>query len=237
MASKDITPNQEKHNIRLSKALSWLLRHHLELTYEHLEENEVEDAKASGFVNCTAIICLPRFQGYTIDDIKKVCELNTKQRFCIRDHPHKANILQIRANQGHSISTVNPGLRKIEDPSEIPQVIHGTFKRFWPAILSSGGLNRMNRTHIHFTRCLPNENDKKVISGMRQDCNVFIYINSERAIEAGYEFYESANGVILCSGDEKGTLSTSFFEKVVPRNLMKDISKSQEETVIADKRT
>ena len=232
MASKNKTVNQERHNIRLSKALSWLLRHHLELTYEHLESEEVEDAKHSGFVNCSAILCLPRFQGYTIPDIEAVCELNDKQRFCIRNHPHKENTLQIRANQGHSIQTVNPGFKKIQDHTEIPQVIHGTYQRFWPGIIASGGLNRMNRAHIHFTLGLPDEKDKQVVSGMRRDCNVFIYINSERAMKAGYEFYESANGVILCSGDENGTLSTSFFEKVVPRKLMKDILQSPEDAVI-----
>ena len=228
MESKESVRNPEKHNIRLSKALSWLLRHHLELTYEHLEDEEVDDAKHSGFVSCSAILCLPRFQGYTINEIRLVCELNSKQRFGLRNHPHKENVLQIRANQGHSIATVNPGLRKIEDPTEIPQVIHGTFNRFWPGIMALGGLNRMNRTHIHFTRCLPHEKDKQVISGMRKDCNVFIYINAERAMAAGYEFFESANNVILCSGDAKGTLSTSYFDKVIPRNLMKDISSINE---------
>ena len=200
--------NPERHNIRLSKALSWLLRHHLDLTYEHLENEEIEDAKHSGFVNCSAILCLPKFQGYTVNDIKTVCELNSKQRF--------------------SITTVNPGLRKVEDPSEIPQIIHGTFRRFLPGIIALGGLNRMNRTHIHFTRCLPHEKDNQVISGMRKDCNVFIYINSERAMAAGYEFFESSNGVILCSGDDKGTLSTTYFEKVIPRNLMKDLFDTKE---------
>ena len=116
------------------------------------------------------------------------------------------------------------------DPEEIPQVIHGTFNRFWPAIVSSGGLNIMNRTHIHFTRCLPNDEDKKVISGMKQDCNVFIYINVKRAMTDGYEFFESANGVILCAGDKNGTLSTEFFEKVTPRRLMKDITQNQADT-------
>ena len=214
----------ERHNIRLSKSLAWLLRHHIELTYEYLDTEEVEDTKDSGFVNCEAILRLPRFKGYTTSDIKTVCELNDKQRFAIRNHPRKENTLQIRANQGHSVKTINPDLKKITDSKEIPRVIHGTFNRFWPAIVSSGGLNRMNRTHIHFTRALPDEKDERVLSSMRQDCNVFVYINAERAMAAGYEFFESANGVILCPGDENGTLSTDFFEKVTPRTLMEDIT-------------
>jgi hypothetical protein len=36
-------------------------------------------------------------------------------------------------------------------------------------------------------------------------------------LSAGFEFYESANGVILCSGDENGTLPSTLFAKVVHR--------------------
>ena len=34
---------------------------------------------------------------------------------------------------------------------------------------------------------------------------------------AGFEFFESANGVILCPGDENGVLPSSLFAKVVHR--------------------
>ena len=41
---------------------------------------------------------------------------------------------------------------------------------------------------------------------------------------AGFEFYESANGVILCPGDENGILPTSLFAKVVQRKKGKNIA-------------
>merc|ERR1712204_56542 len=67
--------------------------------------------------------------------------------------------------------------------------------------------------HIHFAKGLPDQ--QGVISGMRQDCNVLVYVHMPTAIEAGFEFFESANGVILCPGDEHGLLPTRLFAKVV----------------------
>ena len=88
-------------------------------------------AKTTGFVECEALPKHPRFQDYSLDEIKQVCAKNDKQRFCIRQHPNNPNKLQIRANQGHSIETVEVELRKITDPNEIPhEVIHGTYKKF-----------------------------------------------------------------------------------------------------------
>ena len=123
--------------MKLSKKLSSVLRHHLEETYQYLEDKaEVEEAKTSGFVDCSAILRLPNFQNHNIKEIKDVCTLNDKQRFTIRQHPTKLNKLQIRANQGHTIETVNPDLKRFSNPSEIKHdVIHGTYRKFWPQII------------------------------------------------------------------------------------------------------
>jgi 2'-phosphotransferase len=45
---------------------------------------------------------LPRFSGYDESHVKKVVELNDKQRFTLRKSPLSGK-LQIRANQGHTI--------------------------------------------------------------------------------------------------------------------------------------
>ena len=50
---------------------------------------------------------------------------------------------------------------------------------------------------------------------MRSDCDVRIYINLRRAIDDGFTFFESANGVILCAGDKRGLLPPRYFEGVV----------------------
>lgn len=49
---------------------------------------------------------------------------------------------------------------------------------------------------------------------MRNSSSVLIYIDVQKAINAGIKFYLSANGVVLTEGDEKGFLSPSFFTRV-----------------------
>ena len=211
--------SSEKHNIKLSKSLSWLLRHNLNLVYPFLEsEKEIEIAKTTGFIDCQAILMHPRLKHYTIEQIKKVCTLNDKQRFTIRQHPEYPDKMQIRANQGHTIKSINVDMKKFQNADEITHdVIHGTYRKCWPEILKSGGLNKMKRNDIHFAKGLPG--DSGVISGMRQNAEVRIYIDVAEAMKDGYEFFESTNGVILCSGDENGTLPSKFFKKVTPKML------------------
>ena len=220
IAKKKMNSN-EKHNVKLSKSLSWLLRHNLDLIYPFIEdEKEVETAKTTGFVTCTAILKHPRFQSYTFQQIKEVCDLNDKQRFTLRQHPDNPDKFQIRANQGHTIKSVNVELQKIHCSKDLNhEVIHGTYRKNWNLILKSGGLNRMKRNHIHFAKGLPG--DTGVISGMRQNAQVRIYIDVEKAINDGFEFYESSNGVILCPGDDNGTLPTKYFKAVTPKMLDK----------------
>ena len=216
----------ERHNIKLSKCLSWLLRHHLDLIYPYLDGDDIEIAKTTGFVECEALLKHPRLQNYNLDEIKQVCAKNDKQRFCIRQHPNNPNKLQIRANQGHSIETVEVELRKITDPNEMThEVIHGTYKKCWTEIIRSGGLNKMKRNHIHFAKGLPG--DSGVISGMQQNAGVRIYIDVLEAMKEGFEFYESSNGVILCPGDTNGMLPTKFFKKVTPPKLWDEYKAKQ----------
>jgi 2'-phosphotransferase len=53
-------------------------------------------------------------------------------------------------------------LLPITDPSQAPEVIHGTYRRFWPSIQKEG-LSRMKRNHIHFAPGMPGKDG--VISG------------------------------------------------------------------------
>ena len=52
---------------------------------------------------------------------------------------------------------------------------------------------------------------------MRNSADIFIYIDLQKALDAGHKFQLSANGVILTSGDEKGILSPEFFSRVERR--------------------
>jgi 2'-phosphotransferase len=110
-------------------------------------------------------------------------------------------------------------------------VVHGTTSKAWPLILSSGGLKKMTRNHIHFASGLPagfkslaeavdsteEVTKEPVISGMRNSSSVLIFIDIRKAIEGGIKFWKSANGVILSDGNEKGFLPVECFKRVEQR--------------------
>jgi 2'-phosphotransferase len=130
----------------------------------------------------------------------------------------------IRATQGHSLKTISPSSYltpiALSDPSSIPStVVHGTFYAAWNSILHTGGLRPMSRVHVHFAtgpnlQSVLDSNEEKttenreatmgeqkaVISGMRSDAQIFIYINVRKALEMGIPFWRSENGVVLSDG-------------------------------------
>ena len=52
---------------------------------------------------------------------------------------------------------------------------------------------------------------------MRNSADIFIYIDLPKALDAGYKFQLSANGVILTAGNEEGLLPPQFFSQVERR--------------------
>lgn len=54
--------------------------------------------------------------------------------------------------------------------------------------------------------------------GMRKWSEVYIFVDLEKAMNAGLEFFLSMNGVVLTRGDESGFLSPSFFSRVERRD-------------------
>merc|ERR1711904_166474 len=125
--------------------------------------------------------------------------------------------LLIRAVQGHSMKIVAGGelceLLSIE--SDLPDVcVHGTYRRHIASIeerglIPGGGIS--DRNHVHFASYEPG--DGRIISGMRSDCEVVIYIDLHRALQDGVPFFRSANGVILTPGLE-GAVSQEYFQCV-----------------------
>jgi 2'-phosphotransferase len=120
---------------------------------------------------------------------------------------------KIRASQGHSLKTVaSQDLLEPITQFSTP-VIHGTHLQAWQQIKTQG-LSRMNRNHVHFAIGLPN--DPNVKSGMRKSSQVFIYINTEKAMQDGMVFYRSKNDVVLSDGIE-GIIEPKYFEKVIDK--------------------
>ncbi|XP_047314791.1 tRNA 2'-phosphotransferase 1-like [Impatiens glandulifera] len=146
---------------------------------------------------------------HSIQDIREAVSKDNKQRFSLL---LQDGDLFIRANQGHSVTTVETEslLKPILSPEECPICVHGTYKKFLDSILEQG-LKRMKRLHVHFSCGLPT--DGEVVSGMRRDVNVLIFLDVEKALRDGMKLYISDNKVILTEGFE-GVVPPNYFQKI-----------------------
>lgn len=165
----------------------------------------------NGYVPVPVLLNHSMFRNCTVDQVMEVVETSDKQRFKLQ---RIDGVLCIRANQGHSIDAVKAELLLQELTGEelaaLPTIVHGTYYEPWTKI-SSEGLKRMKRNHIHFATAIPA--DGSVISGMRKSSQVYIFIDGCKCAEDGIVFYKSDNGVILTSGID-GVLPVKYFEKV-----------------------
>eukprot|EP00262_Sarcandra_glabra_P017467 TRINITY_DN5998_c0_g1_i1.p1 TRINITY_DN5998_c0_g1~~TRINITY_DN5998_c0_g1_i1.p1 ORF type:complete len:289 (-),score=32.18 TRINITY_DN5998_c0_g1_i1:33-785(-) len=174
------------------------------------------DMRSDGFVKVDDLLQLNmttyanvRLKSHTVDDIREAVRKDNKQRFSLLE---ENNELWIRANQGHSIPTLSSEslLTPILSADEVSVCVHGTYKKNLDSILQSG-LKRMTRLHVHFSSGLPT--DGKVISGMRRDVNILIFLDVRRALQDGMKLYISDNKVILTEGFE-GVVPVKYFEKI-----------------------
>lgn len=201
-------PRLEQGDVRLSKALSWLLRHGaLNVGLE------MDDA---GFMSVSHILDTKRFRQFREEDIRRVVEQNEKQRFGITEDSD--GNLRIRANQGHSgavANRINPDklLQRLNASNiSVDSIcLHGTTLAAWDSI-SQQGLSRMKRQMIHCAGGFPSE--AGVISGMRKSCQVFIFIDIYTAISDGIPFFRSENNVLLTPGvGNTGMLPIRYFKR------------------------
>jgi RNA:NAD 2'-phosphotransferase (TPT1/KptA family) len=189
---------------RLGRTLSYLLRHG---AVKHGFK-----LRPGGFVYVDELLRGPQCHGYTMSDVKRVVNGDKKGRFTLQGD-FATDRLKICANQGHTMEVEAFDLREIlggTDPDMV--VIHGTNRAAWDKIRGEG-LSRMGRKHIHFAPGEPGGSG--VISGMRESCEVMIYLHLQKAIQDGLEFFQSSNEVILCAGNRDGIISPCYFEKVV----------------------
>jgi len=188
-------------NVRLSKSLAWLLRHNA--------ESEGFTFLDGGYLPVLEVLKHRRFAGFTVTDVEEVVRNCSKQRYALSTGANGE--LLIRANQGHSIKTVEVDLEEITDPDEAPKVVHGTNFKAWNDIQKTG-LSRMKRNHIHFSA--GELGTDGVISGMRSSAQVYIYIDVHKAMRDGLQFFRSANNVILSPGNADGVIESQYFKTV-----------------------
>jgi 2'-phosphotransferase len=88
----------------------------------------------------------------------------------------------------------------------------------------------MKRNHIHLAQGIPGDGvisgsfipwrssfNSEPSLGMRSSSQVLIYIDVQKALDAGITFFLSENGVVLTEGDERGFLSPEYFLRVEDR--------------------
>jgi len=191
-------------NIKLSKTLTYILRHKAEKYKLNIDE--------AGFINIDEILNLQQIKNKncTLHDIEQIVKNCPKQRFLIKT---ENGITKIRANQGHTIRKIQNEelLELITDPNLLHMCVHGTYHDYINDIMKQG-LKCMGRNNIHFVTCDTN----KVQSGMRSDVEYMIYIDVEKAMNDGIKFYKSSNGVILSNG-KGGNILPNYFKKIVKK--------------------
>lgn len=162
-----------------------------------------------------------------MQDILAVTADNEKQRFSMKPADPNAAPAEsdpaywlIRANQGHSIPLDSESLLTPITLATAPAVVvHGTYFAFWPRIVASGGLSRMGRNHVHCSTGVADE-DAAVVSGMRGDAQLLVYVDVRRSLEdgSGMAWWVSENGVVLTEGlGEEGLVPLKYFKEVVGR--------------------
>lgn len=162
---------------RTSKFLSYVLRHNpVEIDLE-LDEN--------GWVSIAQLITNANTHGKDINRelIEQVVVTNDKQRFAISDDGK-----MIRANQGHSVEI------KLDLDASVPPAVllHGTAEKNL-GLITSDGLNKMNRHHVHLSEC-----DKTASAvGRRYGKLVLLEVDTIKMISDGFQFFKSENNVWL----------------------------------------
>lgn len=198
---------KKKFDTILSKKLSYILRHGA--------VKKSLNVLADGYILWNDINALPEFKEYDIDDISYIVKTNDKQRFSMKE---ENGDFYIRANQGHSLSVANhinqeELLVKLDKPLDL--VVHGTTYEAFEKIKDTG-LNKMNRSHIHFAISDDFTIGNLKQSGIRSNCQVLIYLDMRKAMDDGIEFYMSDNKVVLSQGID-GVIDKKYFIKVVDK--------------------
>jgi putative RNA 2'-phosphotransferase len=173
--------------VRVSKRLSYVLRHHPASVGITLD--------AAGWVDVDVLLAALAAHGLRLTraELDAVVADNDKQRFAL-----DSTGTRIRASQGHSL-VVDLGYRPATPPDEL---FHGTVDRFLPAILAEG-LRPVRRHAVH----LSSDAATARTVGRRRGPAVVLRVDAARLLADGAQFTRSANGVWLVDAVPPGHLT------------------------------
>jgi len=158
----------------LSKFLSYLLRHKPEA------KNIILDRE--GWASIDELILNA---GFTRAELEEIVAEDKKSRYSI-----SADGTKIRANQGHSTSSVKMTFAKAIPPTVL---YHGTNSDVLANIVRQG-LKPMKRHHVHLSEDVKTAEE---VGGRRKKDTVILTIDAKQMLADGIQFYKSENGVWL----------------------------------------
>ena len=192
------------HDVKLSKTLSWVLRH------QAIQKGL--DMQEDGYVPCRQVVallaqrCIP---GMTQARLLAEVAACPKRRFELSPDGE-----YVRATRGHSIRSVDDMrlLHELVDTSTVGEATYGVSEKQWE-VIKSAGLSCGSKNHIHIAT--PASKNGYVM-GAGRESHVVIYIDVPRAIRDGIKFFLASNGVLLTRGVAgEGVLPAAYFLKAV----------------------
>ena len=200
------------HDVKLSKTLSWLLRHQA-VTQGLCLRND-------GYAPCAQVVsvlskrCIPGMTQRRLEDEVAACP---KRRFELS--PCRQ---YVRASRGHSIRTVDDEklLTQVLD-AEVDAVastrpVYGISLAAWEEAKASG-LQSGSKNHLH----IATDTCKSgfVIGKANTNANVLVHLDVKAAVEDGVVFYTAGNGVLLTRGvQNSGCLPAKYFLSALLHN-------------------
>lgn len=173
------TQQPNKQDLKVSKTISYLLRHHPEKAHLNIDRE--------GFVDVDELIekinlYVHAGEDVTRTQIEKIVAADNKQRYSIVGN-------RIRAVQGHSFPV------DLRLQAKVPPVLlfHGTNAEA-AKLIRKKGLLPMNREYVHLS---PNEDTATNVGQRHKGDLVLLKIDTKAAYADGVKFFESENGVWL----------------------------------------
>merc|ERR1719437_142986 len=169
---------------------------------------------------------LPDEQGYLfLEDIaqhshfREVLKVNTDdlKRICsdMEDRKgHKQFELTTESKDGKELLKVRSVKDKgdeeitVKKAAEYMACIHGTYWKAWEDIKQKG-ISRLGRNHIHFSSGMLSKDG--VVSGIRPNCEVLVYIDLKAVVREGIKFFRGDDGVLWSDGNKQGVIPPKFF--------------------------
>lgn len=164
---------------KLSKTVSYILRH-------HPEDFDLKLAADASVKTAELLEALKnKFKNITKSDLIQLVKNDPKGRFSFLEDRKR-----IRANYGHSIEGVNPDYQAVKAPEIL---YHGTRHKVKDKILAAG-LKPMGRNYVHLS--VEIKEAKKV--ALRRTTEPIIFkVKAFKAYQNGQKFYKTAEDIYL----------------------------------------